>query len=120
MPGLLNGGNTLTKRYYTYGNYSRYIRPGYHMVNVAGNTNADLLISAAKSEDGLTVVVVVINKGGAAVEAPITIAGGAAATCTPNVTSATEDLIAGTDVPVTDGVFTASLGATTVTTFVCN
>ena len=116
--GLLKNG-TSTKRYYTYGNYSRFVRPGYLMVNVAGNTNADLLISAAKSEDGATVVVVVINKGAAA-EAPISIAGGAATMCTPNVTSATEDLIAGTDVPVTDGVFTASLGATTVTTFVCN
>ena len=52
---------------------------------------------------------------------PITIAGGTAApaSCTPNVTSSSDNLKAGTAVPVTGGTFTASLGASTVTTFVC-
>lgn len=116
---LTQGSSTIAKRYFTLGNYSKFIRPGYLMVEVAGNDNADLLISAAKSEDGSTVVVVAINKGGAAAEVPITIVGGTATSCTPNVTSASDNLVAGTAVPVTDGVFTASLGATTVTSFVC-
>ncbi len=118
--GLIQGSSELTKRYFTFGNYSKFIRPGYVMVNVAGNTNEDLLISAAKSEDGSTVVVVAINKGSAAAEEPITISGGTATSCTPHVTSASESLAEGTAVPVTDGVFTASLGAMSVTSFVCN
>ncbi len=117
---VIGGSQELTKRYFTFGNYSKFIRPGYLMVNVAGNTNDDLQISAAKSEDGSTVVVVAINKGSAAVEEPITISGGTATSCTPHVTSASESLAEGTAVPVTDGVFTASLGEMSVTSFVCN
>jgi len=117
---VIGGSSELTKRYFTFGNYSKFIRPGYLMVNVAGNTNEDLQISAAKSEDGSTVVVVAINKGSAAVEEPITISGGTATSCTPHVTSASDSLAEGSAVPVTDGVFTASLAAMSVTSFVCN
>jgi glucuronoarabinoxylan endo-1,4-beta-xylanase len=95
------------------------MRPGYLRGNVAGNTTADLQISAAKSDDDSTVVVVAINKGSAPAEEPITIVGGSATSCTPHVTSASDNLVAGTAIPVTDGVFSASLAATTVTSFVC-
>jgi hypothetical protein len=51
---------------------------------------------------------------------PIAIACGTApAMCTPNVTSSSANLAAGTAVAVTGGSFSASLGATGVTTFVC-
>jgi O-glycosyl hydrolase len=114
---LLKNGSS-TKRYYTLGNYSKFVRPGYVMVEVAGNDNADLLLSAFKGTDG-TVVVVAINKGAATATVPIAIAGGAApAMMTPNVTSATDNLKAGTAVPVTGGSFMASLPSKTVTTFV--
>jgi len=116
--GLLLMSGTITKRYYTLGNYSRFVRPGYQMVEVVGNTNADLLLSAYKGTDG-TVVVVAINKGAAAATVPIAIAGGTApAMMTPNVTSATDNLKAGTAVAVTGGSFMASLPSKTVTTFV--
>jgi glucuronoarabinoxylan endo-1,4-beta-xylanase len=112
-------GSTDTKRHWTIGNYSKFVRPGYVMVDVTGNSNTNLLLSAFKGTDG-TVVVVAINKGTAAATVPITISGGTApASCTPNVTSATDNLIAGTAVTVTGGTFTAALAATTVTTFVC-
>ena len=45
--------------------------------------------------------------------------GTAPAMCTPNVTSSSANLAAGTAVPVSGGSFSASLGATSVTTFVC-
>jgi glucuronoarabinoxylan endo-1,4-beta-xylanase len=113
-------GSTDTKRHYTLGNYSKFVRPGYVMVGVTGNSNTNLLLSAFKGMDG-TVVVVAINKSTSAVTVPITIAGGTApASCTPNVTSASDNLKAGTTpVAVSGGVLNASLGASTVTTFVC-
>jgi glucuronoarabinoxylan endo-1,4-beta-xylanase len=111
-------GSTDTKRHYTLGNYSKFVRPGYTRVEVAGNSNADVLLSAYKGGDG-TVVVVAINKGSAAVTVPISIAGGTAPkTLTPNVTSSSDDLKAGSAVTVTNGSFTASLASMTVTTFV--
>jgi glucuronoarabinoxylan endo-1,4-beta-xylanase len=116
---VLQNSTTLTKRAYTLGNYSKFVRPGYVMVDIAGNSNTNLLLSAFKGTDG-TVAIVAINKGTAAATVPITIAGGTApASCTPNVTSATDNLTAGTAVTVTGGAFSASLAATTVTTFVC-
>jgi glucuronoarabinoxylan endo-1,4-beta-xylanase len=117
---LLQGSTTLTKRCYTLGNYSKFVRPGYVMVDVSGNSNANLLLSAFKSNTDSTVVVVAVNKGTAAATVPIAVTGGTApASCTPYVTSSSANIAAGTAVTVTGGTFTASLGATTVTTFVC-
>jgi O-glycosyl hydrolase len=115
---VLAGSSTLTKRAYTIGNYSKFVRPGYVMVGVTGNSNANLLLSAFTSADGT--VVVAVNKSSSAVTVPIAFAGGTApASCTPNVTSSSDNLKAGTAVTVTDGTLSASLGASSVTTFVC-
>jgi O-glycosyl hydrolase len=116
--GLYNN-NTDTKRHYTYGNFTKFVRPGYVRVDVTGSIPTNVLLSAYKGTDG-TVAIVAINKGTAAATVPISISGGTAPTsCTPNVTSATDDLKAGTAVTVTGGTLSASLAATTVTTFVC-
>ena len=117
--GVIITNGTLTKRAYTIGNYAKFVRPGYVMVDVTGNSNTSLLLSAFTGMDG-TVVVVAINKGSSAVTVPITISGGTApAMCTPNVTSSSANIAAGTAVAVTGGTFSASLAGTTVTTFVC-
>jgi glucuronoarabinoxylan endo-1,4-beta-xylanase len=116
--GLVITNGTLTKRCYTLGNYAKFVRPGYVMVDVTGNSNTNLLLSAFTGTDGT--VVVAVNKGTSAATVPITIAGGTApASCTPYVTSSSDNLAAKTAVTVTGGTFTASLAATTVTTFVC-
>ncbi len=39
--GLVLTANTMTKRCYTIGNYSKFVRPGAVMVSVAGNTNTE-------------------------------------------------------------------------------
>lgn len=116
--GLLNSDGSDTKRRYTFGNYSRFIRPGYTRVNVTGPIPENILLTAFKAADG-TVVVVAINKGTTQAVVPITIAGGTApASMTPHVTSATDNLAAKTAVTVTGGILMATLAGTTVTTFV--
>jgi glucuronoarabinoxylan endo-1,4-beta-xylanase len=116
---VLQGSTAWTKRYYTLGNYSKFVRPGFVMVDVTGNSNADVLLSGFKNTDG-TVAIVAINKGSAAATVPITISGGTApASCTPNVTSSSDNLKAGSAVTVTGGVLSAALASQTVTTFVC-
>lgn len=115
---IVQNSSTIAKRYYTLGNYSKFVRPGYVAVDVTGNTNADVLLSAYKGEDG-TVVVVAINKSATAVTLPIAISGGTApASMTPTVTSGTDNLKDGTAVPVTGGSFMAALAGKSVTTFV--
>ena len=116
---VVSGSTALTKRCYTLGNYSKFVRPGYVRVNTTGAVPTDVLLSAYECADG-TVVVVAINKGSAAPTVPITISGGTLpASCTPYVTSSTDNLAAKTVVTVSGGTFTATLAATTVTTFVC-
>jgi glucuronoarabinoxylan endo-1,4-beta-xylanase len=117
---LIQGSSTIAKRYFTMGNYSKFVRPGYVAVTLSGNDNADLQMSAYKSADGATVVIVAINKGSAAASPKIGFAGGTApASCTPHVTSAADNLKAGTAVAVAEGALTASLPSKTVTTYVC-
>jgi glucuronoarabinoxylan endo-1,4-beta-xylanase len=116
--GLLLRDGTDTKRHYTLGNFSRFIRPGYARVDITGSSPAGVLLSAYKGTDG-TVVVVAINKGTSSVTVPIAIAGGTApASLTPTLTSATDSLAATTPVTLTGGSFTATLASMTVTTFV--
>jgi glucuronoarabinoxylan endo-1,4-beta-xylanase len=116
---LLKSGGTKAKRYYTMGNYSKFVRPGYIHVDLA-NASTDVLLSAYKSADGKTVAIVAINKGSGAASPKIGFAGGTAPTsCTPTVTSASANLTDGTAVTVADGVLTASLASKTVTTYVC-
>ena len=112
-------GGTDTKRHYTLGNFSKFIRPGYMRVDITGTVPTGVLLSAYKGSDG-TVVVVAINKSTGSVTVPISVAGGTApASCTPWVTSASANLTSGTAVAVSGGGFSAALAAATVTSFVC-
>ncbi|HEY0464562.1 MAG TPA: glycoside hydrolase family 30 beta sandwich domain-containing protein, partial [Polyangiaceae bacterium] len=113
----LQGSLITTKRYFTLGNYSKFVRPDFTAVAVVGNSNRDLLLSAYKGPDG-TVVVVAVNKGSTAVTLPIAITGGTAPSMlTPTLTSATDNLKDGLPVTVTGGSFTAILPSMSVTTF---
>jgi glucuronoarabinoxylan endo-1,4-beta-xylanase len=118
---IQNGGTsnwTDTKRHYTLGNYSKFIRPGYVRVDITGNVPANILLTGFKGTDG-TVVVVAINRGTASATVPIYIAGGTApASMTPWVTSASDNLASKTAVMVSGGAFMATLASKTVTTFV--
>jgi len=116
--GLLANGNADTKRHWTLGNYSKFVRPGYMRVEVSGSAPSNVLLSAYSGPN--TVVVVAINSGTSTVSVPISIAGGTApASCTPWLTSATANLVSQTAVAVTGGAFSASLAGSSVTTFVC-
>jgi len=116
---LIQGSSTIAKRYYAMGNFSRFIRPDvFHAVGMAGPAPDKVMVSAYKG-DGGEVVIVAINETNQAVEIPIAITGGTAPTSlTPWVTSAQDNLVSKAAVTVTDGVFTASLPATSVTSFV--
>jgi glucuronoarabinoxylan endo-1,4-beta-xylanase len=115
---LLKSGGSPTKRYYTLGNYSKFVRPGYARVDVTGGISTDVLLSAYQGTDG-TAVIVAINKGSTTVTLPIAISGGPApASLTPWVTSASDNLKSGTPLSPNGGLFTATLASLTVTTLV--
>ncbi|WP_437983485.1 glycoside hydrolase family 30 beta sandwich domain-containing protein [Sorangium sp. So ce117] len=69
--GLIQqSGSVTTKRYYTFGNFTRYIRPGYHRVAVTGVFPEKVLVSAYANDSG-KVVVVAINETTSAQTVPL-------------------------------------------------
>ncbi|MBN2036418.1 MAG: hypothetical protein JW768_06715 [Chitinispirillaceae bacterium] len=117
---LVKGKSQKTKRYYTFGNYSRYIRPGQKVVNITGTDKlpAKVLLTASKADDG-TVVIVAVNETTSAQSVPIKIAGGTApASFKPIVTAESYNWKEGSAVSVADGVLTMQLEKMSVTTFV--
>jgi len=108
---------TDTKRHYTLGNYSKFVRPGFTRVDATG-APAGVLVSAFKGS-GTALAIVAINKNASATNVTINVSGGTAPTSvTPWVTSSADNLASKTAIAVTGGSFTASLGASSVTTFV--
>ncbi|WP_437895437.1 glycoside hydrolase family 30 beta sandwich domain-containing protein [Sorangium sp. So ce124] len=117
--GLIQqSGSVTTKRYYTFGNFTRYIRPGYHRVAVTGVFPEKVLVSAYTNDSG-KVVVVAINETTSAQTVPLAFAGGTAPSAmVPFVTAASKNWAEGTPVTVTDATLPMALEAMSVTTFV--
>jgi len=117
--GLIQqSGSVTTKRYYAFGNFTRYVRPGYHRVAVTGVFPEKVLVSAYTSDAG-KVVIVAINETTSAQSIPLALAGGTAPTMmVPFVTSDSENWGEGAPVAVAAGSLPMALEAMTVTTFV--
>jgi glucuronoarabinoxylan endo-1,4-beta-xylanase len=110
---------TPSKRLWVMGNFSRFVRPGYHRVDVAGtNPPSGVSVIAFQNPADDTVAIVVINTGGATT-VPLFVQGPSwPASVVPWTTSAADNLTSGTAINVTGGNFTGSLAAESVTTFV--
>ena len=113
---LMNGGTT--KRLYTVGNYSKFIRPGYRRVTLSGTPPTGVELTAYVSPTDGTLVVVALNSGTSAVSLPLFLSGNVPCTMTPWVTSASDNLASKTAVSVSGSRLTPMLAAQSVTTFV--
>jgi O-glycosyl hydrolase len=117
---LIKGNSQKAKRYYTYGNYSRYIRPGQKVVNISGTDKlpAKVLLTASKDDSG-KVVIVAVNENTSEQSIDIAISGGAVpSSFTPIVTDKDNNWKELSVVTVSSGVLKAKLGKMSVTTFV--
>ncbi|MBV9946904.1 MAG: hypothetical protein JOZ69_08660 [Myxococcales bacterium] len=117
---LFDGGSTASppKRVFALGNFSKFVRPGYVRVAATGVPSAIHVVPFTNPADG-TLAIVAINTGTTAQPASFVVSGTSwPATVTPNVTSATADLAAGTPISLSAGRFSASLDPQSVTTFV--
>jgi glucuronoarabinoxylan endo-1,4-beta-xylanase len=117
-PGDAGDVGSPPKRLYAVGNFSKFVRPGAARVDVSG-APPGTRIAAFQDPTTNATAIVAINSGTADIAFTVTIAGSASTTAfTPWVTSATEDLAPQAPVGVDGGVFTATLPAQSVTTFV--
>jgi glucuronoarabinoxylan endo-1,4-beta-xylanase len=116
--GLLLMGGVSTKRLYTVGNYSKFVRPGYRRVTLSGTPPTGVELTAYVSPTDGTVVIVAINRGSASVPLPLYLSGKAPCMMTPWVTSASDNLASKTAVSVSGSHLAPTLAAMSVTTLV--
>jgi len=114
----VNGTSVLIpKRLYTLGQYSRFVRPGWHRVGTTASPATNVYLSAFKDPSGGQIAVVAINAGTSAESLPLSIDAGQFGTLTMYRTSASEN-IASVGTLAGGATVTATLPASSVTTFV--
>jgi glucuronoarabinoxylan endo-1,4-beta-xylanase len=113
--GILGDNYATTKRCYSFGNFSKFVRPGSTRIGATG-APAGVSVSAYIGSAG-TRVIVAINANASATAIDVT-GLTAVPSVTPWITDATRDLAAQSPIALSGGSFSASLPASSVTTFV--
>jgi glucuronoarabinoxylan endo-1,4-beta-xylanase len=105
----------ITKRFYTMGNFSKFVRPGWTRIDASGGASANISASAYRNPASGDFALVVINDSGGDLPFAATLTGMHADTVTPWVTSAALNLQAQAPIAVTANRFstTISYGVTT-------
>lgn len=113
------GSPTITKRLYTLGNFSKFVRPGYYRVGTSGSIS-NVNITAFKNSTTKDFAVVAINNNASPQTFKLSFNGLNPISITPWVTSSSLNLIAQTPVTISGsgGLFNITLPATSVTTLV--
>ncbi len=106
------------KRLFTMGNFSRFVRPGWFRLTTSSSNTNGVRVTAYKNGTTGEFAVVAINDQGSTKPFSFTISGNSVTKVTPYVTSASLDLAKQSDITASGGTFTATLAATSVTTFV--
>jgi glucuronoarabinoxylan endo-1,4-beta-xylanase len=113
-----NGVFSYTKRLYTLGNYSAFVRPGYQVVGTSGDNTGGITFTAYQHPSTGAFAIVVINNNTTPTILGVTMNGASSGPLTPWVTSAQFNLVAQPVVPLSGSGFTYVLPASSVTTFV--
>jgi glucuronoarabinoxylan endo-1,4-beta-xylanase len=114
--GLVNASGVAQYRGYVMAQFSCFVRPGYYRIGVASDITS---VSAYQNTNSGSFAIVAINTNATdAVDETFTLTNFSAATVVPWITSATQSLASQTAVTVTNGVFTYTLPAQSVVTFV--
>jgi glucuronoarabinoxylan endo-1,4-beta-xylanase len=114
--GLMDNNSAITKRLFTVGNYSRFVRPGYYRVGVSNN--AYTFVSAYKDPVSGNFAIVAVNPISSTTTQIFNLANFNAGSVTPWITSSSFSLASQPVVSVVNASFTYALPAMSVTTFV--
>ncbi|PWT86379.1 MAG: hypothetical protein C5B58_01480, partial [Acidobacteria bacterium] len=117
--GLISSnGVTTAKRLYVFGNYSKFVRPGWVRIGATPTPLTGVSVSAYKDPSSGKFAIVAINQTGSNVAVSFALSGFTATSVTPWVTSSSLDLVQQQAISVGGSTFTATLPASSVTTFV--
>ncbi len=112
-----DGGTQTTKRSFVLGNWAKFVRPGHHRVATTG-TVSGVNLTAFVNPTTHAYAIVAVNTNGSNTSLPMGVFWSNATSVTPWLTSASADLAQQSVIPCVDGLFTATLPASSVTTFV--
>jgi glucuronoarabinoxylan endo-1,4-beta-xylanase len=108
----------LTRRAHVLGNWSKFVRPGYYRVHATAQPQRGIRMTAFRDPESTKLVVVVSNHLFDDKEQSFSIAGGGAGQLSRFVTTDDAPLAESDPISLSDGSFTATLPALSVTTLV--
>ncbi len=111
-----SSGNIIyPSRFYGFGNYTKFVRPGYRMIG-----NSDSSTFSAYDAGSNTLVLVATNSGSSSNNVSYNLANfsGVGGAATPYQTTASQNLAQLSNIGISNNSFTASLPAQSITTFV--
>jgi glucuronoarabinoxylan endo-1,4-beta-xylanase len=116
--GLLDTSAAPTKRLFTFGQYSRFVRPNFYRID-ANSSQPSVLVSAYKDTNSTGFAIVVVNTSASTdVQQTFNLTNFTAASVTPWITSASLSLAPQAPVNLTNSSFTYTVPAMSVVTFV--
>jgi len=122
QPDASKGSPYMFKRGYAFGNWSKFVRPGFHRLDATDHPTADVLIEAYRDggddNDSHHLAIIAVNTGSNKVTQKFKITAGSITSLTPWVTSADDSLSAKSSVNVGSDGFTYDLPGNSVVTFV--
>ena len=115
---LTDGKGNVALRAFAIGQWSKFVRPGWHQVAVANVTSA--LVTAFRSEDGAKSAIVAVNMLPTSVPVEIAVGTGLQGPVTPWMTSKSHSLSRQADIHVLGGTLFFDLPARSIVTFAGN
>lgn len=115
--GPLREDGRISKRGACMAHFARFVRPGYVRIDATPRPATDVYVSAYRST-GSTVAVVAVNKSASAVSQQFTLTSGSPSRVSSWLTDASRSVAPQAATGVSNGSFTATLPARSVTTFV--
>jgi glucuronoarabinoxylan endo-1,4-beta-xylanase len=116
---LTDGGSNVAKRAYILGQYSKFVRPGYYRIDATHLPQSGVSVSAYKNTGTNALVIIATNYTGSPVSQQFALTNAPSfSAVTPTTTSASLSLAQQAQVSVSNGSFTYTLPANSITTFV--
>lgn len=116
--GPINEDGTVSKRGFVMSHYARFVRPGYHKVKCNPTPQRNVYLSSYTESATSKLVIVALNTGTTPVQQSFAVTNGAMTSVASYTTSRWKNCLRGSDPPVTNGSFTATLEPSSITTFV--
>ncbi len=116
--GFADSNFNPAKRFYTVGNWSKFVRPGWVRIKATATPHSGLYLTAFMNQSTGAFAIVAINSNTGSVSQSFSLSGLSSSSVTPYVTDANNNLASQTTISSSSGSFAATLNASSVTTFV--